>query len=95
MEQDEDSIGSWDSQAKYQDEYNTPAPIVTEEGADLSDYRMTSADHTIRSIYGYHPHRNNGTHTLMEMWPKMQLRSATGGASEISPLGGMMCLKAT
>ena len=59
---DENSMGYWDSQEKYQEEQHTPAPIVTEEGSEPGGYCLTAADHMIRSLYGEHLHQNDVTH---------------------------------
>ena len=39
-----------------------PPQISTEAGADLQGHRLTQCDHKLRSVYGDHVHRNDGTH---------------------------------
>ena len=39
-----------------------PPQISTEAGADLQGHRLTPCDHKLRSVYGDHVHRNDGTH---------------------------------
>jgi len=39
-----------------------PIPIVTEEGADLPGYTSTEADRLLDTVYGDHPHANDGRH---------------------------------
>ena len=39
-----------------------PPQITTEAGADLKGHRLTPCDLKLRSVYGDHVHRNDGTH---------------------------------
>ena len=39
-----------------------PTQITIEEGANLPGYTLTGCDHKLRTVYGYHIHRNDGTH---------------------------------
>ena len=39
-----------------------PPHITTEAGADLQGHRLTPCDIKLRSVYGNHVHRNDGTH---------------------------------
>ena len=43
-------------------ENHNPTPIVIEECAEMSGYRLTAENHIIFSIYGDHLYRNYGTH---------------------------------
>ena len=52
-------MGYWDSQAEYQEEQHTPAPIIMEEGNELCGYCMTAADHIICMVHSDHLHHND------------------------------------
>ena len=39
-----------------------PPQISIEAGADLQGRELTPCDHKLRSVYGDHVHRNDGTH---------------------------------
>ena len=41
-----------------------PPQITTEEGADLPGHTFTRRDHKLRTVYGDHIHRNDGTHLM-------------------------------
>ena len=56
---DDNSMGSWDYQAEYQEQHHTPTTIVMDKGSDMGGYRLTTADHMVFLVYGYHIHHKD------------------------------------